>query len=257
MTDNNSLGNKSRKKLLQKARVSSPPPIVLVPETPPPIGEIPIATEDEATPTPAAPPSPSSYASVAALPAARSNVVVWPRNPAVVDPVSYTPPLGQSELKGDDTTPVIGDQGGGTSVASSSLPSSSPIHFTSSDTSSPTLPTATSVAHSTPIAFGATASSAGESYESFWEQVRTPLLSEANMPSALQTPRVLSPMTTRNPPDILWPTTAPASRIADGAGLTGDENRPPTLEVDGSHPPQRQASTIASTSRAPIQRRTD
>ncbi len=81
--------------------VSPSSPIVLVPETPCTPGEIPIATDDEATPTPAAPPSPSSYAQVAAMPTARANVVVWPRNAAVAPLAPRTPPPGELSPKSE------------------------------------------------------------------------------------------------------------------------------------------------------------
>ncbi len=95
MDTRNSLGNQPKAKKNNPPRTPSPPPVVLVPETPYGLDEIPIATEDEATPTPAAPPSPQSYAQAAAMPAARSNVVVWPRNLPTAASTPSPPPPGQ------------------------------------------------------------------------------------------------------------------------------------------------------------------
>ncbi len=78
----------------KKPQVPPKSPVVLVPATPVASDEIPVATEDEASPTLPPPPSPNSYARVAAMPAARRNVVVWPRNTAVTSPV---PPRRRSD----------------------------------------------------------------------------------------------------------------------------------------------------------------
>lgn len=88
----------------KKPQVPPKSPVVLVPATPVASDEIPVATEDEASPTLPPPPSPNSYARVAAMPAARRNVVVWPRNTAVTSPVPATPPLGQAPPKYDRNT---------------------------------------------------------------------------------------------------------------------------------------------------------
>ncbi len=81
---------------LAKQKEASPPasPVILVPATPN-VQDRRTPLEDEQTPMPAAPPSPSSYAHVAGLPAARSNVVVWPLNPPVVLRSPSTPPGNQ------------------------------------------------------------------------------------------------------------------------------------------------------------------
>ncbi|TFK92135.1 hypothetical protein K466DRAFT_627754 [Polyporus arcularius HHB13444] len=233
--------------------VSPSSPIVLVPETPCTPGEIPIATEDEATPTPAAPPSPSSYAQVAAMPAARANVVVWPRNTAAAPLAPRTPPSGQlspkSELSIGDAQNVAhttetsdgaghnADLEDNTSTSISSFPSSSPIRFTASASATPVPMEAASTAPGPAHALGPVAGQGSNTYEDFWAQVRTPTLSETNMPSALQTPRILTPQPNQNHVEILWPTTAPANAAYSNTSTSNIENQPPSSHDVDSHPP--------------------
>ncbi|TFK81111.1 hypothetical protein K466DRAFT_569237 [Polyporus arcularius HHB13444] len=246
--------NKSHR-LDQKTAVTSPTasPVVLVPETPRPLDDIPIATEDESTPTPATPPSPTSYAQVAALPAARTNVVVWPRNPVTVSSSPSTPTLGQRAIATDteagvprqtisastrsEEEPACVDRAEDTSISLSSLPSSSPIRYTASPSPTPA-PAANSCATlSIPRTLGTIVEQEGDPYDNFWAQVRTPTLPASNMPSALQTPRLLTPQTNENLLDALWPTQTQANRVGPTSGSGGDENRPPTPLPADSHPP--------------------
>ncbi|KAI0692239.1 hypothetical protein C8T65DRAFT_745221 [Cerioporus squamosus] len=85
-----------------QSRTPSPPgrrpPIILVPTTPSTPGQVPVATEDEASPspTPTIQGSPRSYAQVAALPAATTNVIVWPRNVATAQTGGHVTPINDA-----------------------------------------------------------------------------------------------------------------------------------------------------------------
>ncbi|RDX39617.1 hypothetical protein OH76DRAFT_1490967 [Lentinus brumalis] len=226
-------------------------PVVLVLETPPAQDRIPIATEDEATPTPHMPASPHSYAFVAALPAAHTNAVVWPRNARAASRTPSPPPLGQRPLQATtaDELPALdttGTRSGetlvnssheeNTSVTLSSLPSSSPIHYTSSASATPAPRPSINIAHSTPRLPAEPDNLNTTSYEESWAQIGTPVLPESNMPSALQTPRLLTQRTNGNPPGGLGLENARATTTGPAGAPAKDENRPP-LPSAASHPP--------------------
>ncbi len=117
------------------------------------------------------------------------------------------------------------------SSVSTSLPSSSPISFTSSASITPA-PVTNATAHSVPHSAGTTAAAETTAYDDLWAQVRTPTLSESNIPSALQTP--LGPQSNDNVPGLPW-LSSEQSNAADRAnGPTGVENVPP---ITASHPP--------------------
>ncbi|RDX45133.1 hypothetical protein OH76DRAFT_1486585 [Lentinus brumalis] len=118
----------------------------------------------------------------------------------------------------------------------SSLPDSSPISIPTTvavspdqnDTEQPTLRLDATNGSVTPP---------GESFEEFWAQFDTPVLPTTNLPSALQSPAIL---TTRNNTDIplsQWPAPNQAANLQSHASPFNDENRPPMSNALDSHPP--------------------
>ncbi len=124
-----------------------------------------------------------------------------------------------------------------TSTSISSFPSSSPIRFTASASATPVPVEAASTALGPAHALGPAAGQGPDTYEDFWAQVHTPTLSEADMPSALQTPRILTPQPNQNHVEILWPTTAPANVAYSNTSTSNIENQLPSSHDVDSHPP--------------------
>lgn len=124
-----------------------------------------------------------------------------------------------------------------TSTVLSSLPSSSPIRYTSPPSSTPIAVRDTTATRSLTLASEATASQDTQSYEEFWAQLRTPTLSEGDVPSALQTPRNLTPTTNANLPASPWTSNALRNAIDAAPARAGDENHPPLSTPAGHHPP--------------------
>ncbi|RDX43430.1 hypothetical protein OH76DRAFT_1487903 [Lentinus brumalis] len=250
-SDQNNRTRIKHQNVSKKSPAALKPPVVLVPTTPEALDEVPIATEDEASPTLVIQTPPDSYARIAALPAARTNVVVWPRNPTIASPAPATPPLGQGSPKADATGlqrplpefiwngAVLADatQESNTSSSASSLPSSSPIQYTDSATATPAPQPNTTGVQSTPVDISEATPKGLGSYEDFWAHVRTPSFAENNIPSALRTPHTLTPRANGNPPTLPWATVEPANRDRTEANAHDIENRPPSNRIDNSHPP--------------------
>ncbi len=74
------------------------------------------------------------------------------------------------------------------------------------------------------------------SYEAFWAQFDTPIVSDSNLPSALQTPRVLGDHQGNAQTDPLWPILTQMAAPPPTANGEGNENAPPS-DVPVSHPP--------------------
>lgn len=95
-------------------------------------------------------------------------------------------------------------------------------------------------AHALPSSehMGETVASQGvETYEEIWALIRTPTLSETNMPSALQTPRILTPRANEKRSPVLWPSAVQSDPTNRDLRQTEIENHPPSTLLSTSHPP--------------------
>ncbi|KAI0720210.1 hypothetical protein C8T65DRAFT_692842 [Cerioporus squamosus] len=119
----------------------------------------------------------------------------------------------------------------------SCMPTSSPIYVPSSASTTPTPSGVLGQLPSAPRAFGTTGSQGVDSYEEFWAHLNTPVISESNLPSALQTPRVLNLQTNNVISGSPWPAGALSNGPLADFLPPGLENLPPSFSTPGSHPP--------------------
>ncbi len=123
--------------------------------------------------------------------------------------------------------------------ATSISAASSPIYVpsTASATPTPAAVVATSPTLDVPLTFGALEDQAAETYEEFWAHFHTPTLSATNLPSALQSPRILTSHVNSTQPELGWLT---STQTAAGNTTADRENVPPGLyatTTETSHPP--------------------
>ncbi len=119
----------------------------------------------------------------------------------------------------------------------SSLPSSSPISVPTTASMTPI-----QVASSTNLREGTVqpdnlGGTNAESYEDFWAQFDTPIIADANLPAALQTPSTLTIRDNVSIPPSQWPPLNQAGINRAIATPGNEENMPPSLVPSASHPP--------------------
>ncbi|KAI0697930.1 hypothetical protein C8T65DRAFT_697971 [Cerioporus squamosus] len=261
--------SKNRRGKKGRSPPSSPrrntPPVILVPATPSTPGQVPVATDDDQTPPNPTQMSPRSYAQVAALPAATLSAVVWPVAPAATSSAGSTtqtsdgtassllmPPTPVLEptmvqlIDVDEPLelppPVLPWQdvlstGPLATGIQSPLPPSSPIYIPSSASATPTPSGGANSLRTVLWPFGAVDSQGAGSYDEFWAHFQTPIIPDANLPSALQTPSILTPRVNGTQQSVPWPMPNQLGAMGRATSQANLENVPLLPISSESHPP--------------------
>ncbi len=114
---------------------------------------------------------------------------------------------------------------------------SSPIYVPSTASATPTPAGGMSLMQNAPLTFGAQVNYSADSYEEFWAHFGTPVITDTNLPSALQSPPVLAPLINTMQYVPAWPTSTPRSDQTSTLNTQNLENFPPLPSTLESHPP--------------------
>ncbi|TFK79227.1 hypothetical protein K466DRAFT_606305 [Polyporus arcularius HHB13444] len=76
-----------------------------------------------------------------------------------------------------------------------------------------------------------------DAYGDFWAQLDTPTITDANLPSALQTPNILTPRRNSSIPASQWPPPNQEAAKTVKKSISDEENFPPTANDPFAHPP--------------------